>query len=241
MKLCILENDFVDSAVADIYISYGTMVERLLQNAGAKWSIEVFRTCDGVFPSSYDAYDAVLLTGSRADAFSDEPWIVQLRSHVQQLLSIQKKLLGICFGHQLIALCLGARVGRAPQGWGLGRMTYQWHAPDFLKHAFDSHHAPNEISLLASHQDQVFDLPQGATLLASSPFCPVAAFSVSNHVFCVQPHPEFITEYSTYLLDKRRATLTEEHYTLSSSSLKNPHDGQHVGRMMVAFVEGHIG
>lgn len=241
MKLCILENDFVDAAVVDTYISYGSMVERLLQDAGANCSFEVFRTCDGIFPNSYDSYDAVLLTGSRADAFSDEPWVVQLRFHVQKLLKIKKKLLGICFGHQLIALCLGSRVGRAPQGWGLGRMTYQWHASEFFKTTLDAPQLPIEISLLASHQDQVFDLPEGATLLASSSFCPVAAFSVSNHVFCVQPHPEFVTEYSAYLLDKRRSTLTEEHYTLSCSSLNIPHDGQHVGRMMVAFIEGHIG
>ena len=63
----------------------------------------------------------VLLTGSRADSFSDEPWVRVLRGHVSELLERRKPLLGICFGHQLIAHCLGAPVGRAPQGWGMGR------------------------------------------------------------------------------------------------------------------------
>jgi GMP synthase-like glutamine amidotransferase len=241
MKLCILENDVVDPAVSTTYGSYGAMVDRLLRSVGASWSTEIFCTSLGQFPASYETYDAVLLTGSRADSFSQEAWVVQLREHVNYLLQIQKKLLGICFGHQLIALCLGAPVGRAPQGWGLGRMTYQWHATEWITHT-DSAHLKNslQVALLASHQDQVFALPSGANLLASSDFCPVAAFTVGRHVFCVQPHPEFVADYSAYLLDKRRATLAEDHYAASRSSLADGHDGLHVARMMIAFIESTI-
>jgi GMP synthase-like glutamine amidotransferase len=241
MKLCILENDVVDAAVLPTYGSYGTMVERLLCSAGAQWTTEIFCTSLNQFPDSYDRYDAVLLTGSRADSFSQDSWVVQLREHVMHLLQIQKKLLGICFGHQLIALCLGARVGRAPQGWGVGRMTYQWHAPEWLSHPEStSVQSALQLALLASHQDQVFDLPVGADLLASNAFCPIAAFTVSNRVFCVQAHPEFVADYSAYLLDKRRTSLQADHYTASRSSLLAAHDGLHVARMMVAFVESTI-
>jgi len=238
MRLCILENDYVDKSVADTYISYGVMVERMLNNVGAYWNIEIFETFKGHFPESYDRFNAVLLTGSRSDAFSTDPWIEQLRNQVVHLLSIQMKLIGICFGHQLIALCLGSHVGRALKGWGLGLMDYQWHSDN---DGLSVNQAQKELSLIASHQDQVFDLPKGATLLASSAFCPIAAFSVRDRVFCIQAHPEFVTEYSVYLLDKRRTSLSEEHYTLSRTSLQNPHDGLHVARMMVAFVEGSFG
>lgn len=240
MNLCILENDFIDPCVAHTYISYANMVNRLLQSAGANWNIAVFRTYEGVFPDSYSAFDVVLLTGSRADAFSNDPWVVQLRSHVNHLLQIKKKLLGICFGHQLIAFCLGSKVGRAPQGWGMGRMTYQWTKPFSIKSISIEKSTSSEVSLLASHQDQVFDLPKGATLLASSTFCPIAAFSYENHVFCVQAHPEFVPEYSTYLIEKRRSSLAEEHYSSSISSLGFSHDGINIARMMVSFVEDGV-
>ena len=241
MKLCILENDVVDPAVSPSYGSYGAMVDRLLRSVGAHWHIEIFCTSLGQFPTSYTPYDAVLLTGSRADSFSQEAWVVQLRDHVHHLLQIQKKLLGICFGHQLIALCLGSRVGRAPQGWGLGRMIYQWHAPEWITHAESAHlKLASQVALLASHQDQVFDLPAGASLLASNLFCPIAAFAVGRHVFCVQAHPEFVADYSAYLLDKRRTSLLEDHYAASRSSLLDGHDGMHLARMMVAFVESTI-
>jgi GMP synthase-like glutamine amidotransferase len=84
----------------------------------------------------------------------------------------------------------------------------------------------------------VFDLPSGAKLLATSAFCPVAAFGVDDQVFCVQPHPEFVEDFSAYLLNKRRAILGEEKYASSTQSLADGHDGQDVARMMVAFING---
>lgn len=232
MRICVLDNDVLDPAVAPTYTSYADMFVRLLRDAGADWSVDSFNTTQGQYPVSFDDYDAVLLTGSRADSFSQEAWVLELRRRVEQLLQARKKLVGVCFGHQLIALCLGAKVGRAPQGWGTGRMRYEWHAPH-LPHA----QGRTEIALLASHQDQVFELPEGATLLASSSFCPVAAFAVDQHVFCVQPHPEFVEDYSAYLLDKRRTSLGEAHHAASTHSLALGHDGLQVARMMVAFVE----
>lgn len=233
MKLCILENDTLDPAAEPIYTGYGTMFKRLLTQAGAQGEFAIFNTFRGEYPASFATYDAVLLTGSKADAFSQEPWVLTLKEKVQELLKAKKKLIGVCFGHQLVGLCLGAQVGRAPQGWGAGRMQYQWMAPGLAQAQ-----GRTEVALLASHQDQVFDLPVGATLLATSAFCPVAAFAVDDHVFCVQPHPEFVEDYSAFLLNKRRAMLGEEKYLASTQSLEKGHDGLAVARMMVAFING---
>jgi len=231
MKLCILENDDIDPAVADTYVGYGAMFERLLRAAGAQGEFAVFNTVRGDYPASFDDFDAVLLTGSRADAFSQEPWVLTLKGHVQTLLQAKKKLIGVCFGHQLIALCLGSPVGRAPQGWGAGRMSYHWLAADQ-----PGAQGRSEIALLASHQDQVLALPDGARLLATSDFCPIAAYAVQQHVFCVQAHPEFVAPYSAYLLNKRRAVLGEGQYGRCMQSLEQPQEGLAVARMMLAFV-----
>lgn len=232
MKLCILENDVLDPELSARFIGFGDMFRRLFMAVGADWTVDIFNTMQGHYPASYDEFDAVLLTGSRADSFSQEPWVLALRQQVEQLLQAKKKLLGVCFGHQLIALCLGAEVGRAPQGWGAGRMRYQWHTPPWAQEQ-----GRTDIALLASHQDQVVALPAGATLLASSEFCPVAAFMVDQQVLCVQPHPEFMEDFSAYLLDKRRALLGEERYSAATDSLALGHEGLHMGRVMVAFIE----
>lgn len=232
MRLCILDNDILDGHLAEAYSSFGAMFIRLFEGVGADWTMTVFNTQLGQYPDSFDAFDAVLLTGSRADSFSDAPWAVELRQRVTALLGARKKMVGVCFGHQLIALCMGAPVGRAPQGWGAGRMTYDWHRPD-LPHSAGR----TQISLLASHQDQVFELPKGAALVASSAFCPVAAFTVRQQVFCIQPHPEFETAISAHLMDKRRGILGEERYAAASASLQHGHEGEHIARMMVTFLE----
>ena len=229
MKLCILDNDFLDPAVVPTYGGYGAMFERLLRQAGAEGTFDIFNTVNGEYPASFDPYDAVLLTGSKADSFSQEPWVLVLKDKVQALLKSKKKLIGVCFGHQLIALCLGAKVGRAPQGWGAGRMSYQWLAPELAP-------GREEVALLASHQDQVFELPSGTRLLATSDFCPVAAFGIDGQVLCVQAHPEFVEDYSAFLLNKRRAMFGEERYQAFTQSLAKGHEGLVVARMMVAFI-----
>jgi GMP synthase-like glutamine amidotransferase len=236
MKLCILENDDLSPDAAAIYTRYGAMFERLFRLAGARdWQFDVFHTPDLEYPASFASYDAVLLTGSKADSFSDEPWVVELRRRVTGLLEQKKKLLGICFGHQLIAICLGAKVGRAPQGWGVGRMSYDWHAADLPL-------APEDktMALLVSHQDQVLELPQNAVLLASNAHCPVAGYAVGEEVFCVQGHPEFVADYSAYLMGKRRERLGEALYGAGVKSLENGHDGLDVARMMIAFISGTL-
>ena len=228
-KVCILDNDNLDPAVAGTYVSYGAMTETMFAAAGVPWQFERFNTTRGEYPDSFDAYDAVLLTGSKADSFSDEPWVRTLRERTTELLRQRKKLLGICFGHQLIACCLGADVGRAPQGWGMGRMSYEWIGATPLK---------STLNLLASHQDQVRSLPEGATLLARSEFCPIAAYSVGDHVFCIQPHPEFVEDYSAWILSKRPESVSADRRARVRSDMALPHDGLEVARFMRTFIEG---
>ena len=229
LKICILDNDNLDPAVVDTYVSYGAMTETMFAAAGVPWQFERFNTTLGQYPADFDAYDAVLLTGSKADSFSDEPWVRTLRERVTELLRQRKTLLGICFGHQLIAYCLGAEVGRAPQGWGMGRMAYDWIGQQPLK--------AGPLNLLASHQDQVLSLPVGATLLARSEFCPIAAYAVDDNVFCIQPHPEFVEAYSAWILQKRPTSVADGRRAAVRAEMALPHDGLDVARYMQSFVE----
>jgi GMP synthase-like glutamine amidotransferase len=234
LRVCILDNDNLDPAVVDPYVSYGAMTEKMFAAAGTRWQFDRFNTTRQEYPDSFDAYDAVLLTGSRADSFSDTPWVQVLRARVTELLSQRKPLLGICFGHQLIAYCMGAPVGRAPNGWGMGRMDYEWVGTRPVKPD-----APDaSLALLASHQDQVLALPVGATLQARSAFCPVAAYSVDDRVFCIQPHPEFVEDYSAWILQKRPESVPAERRDQVRAELALPHAGLDVARYMRDFTEG---
>jgi GMP synthase-like glutamine amidotransferase len=230
MKLCILDNDHLDPQAQPRWHSYGVMTERLLRAAGFVGDIDIFVARDGLFPTDWSVYDAVVLTGSRADAFGDDPWVQTLRAHITGLLSGPQRLIGICFGHQLIAHCLGAPVGRSPKGWGVGLQRYDWLGASPLT---DEH---AQVAFLASHQDQVLALPEGATLLASNAHCPVAAYAVGETVLCIQPHPEFDSDYSAYLLDTRRERFGEDLYQQATAKLKPEHDGVAFARYALAFI-----
>ncbi len=229
MRLCILDNDILEPEAAARWGSYGRMSEQLLRRNGFAGEVVCSLAREQRYPADLDRFDALLLTGSRADAFGDEPWVQTLREQVRQALARGQRLLGICFGHQLIAHVMGAPVGRAPQGWGRGCMDYEWlGAPDVA--------AEGRLDLLASHQDQVLALPPGAQLLARNAHCPVAAYQVGQQVLCVQAHPEFDPDYSAYLLGRRRAQMDEAVYTERLQSLSRGHDGDRVGRLMVQFL-----
>jgi GMP synthase-like glutamine amidotransferase len=141
------------------------------------------------------------VTGSKADSFGTDPWIQTLKAYLLKLYERGEKLLGVCFGHQLLALTLGGKAERADKGWGVGIHRYSLAA-----------HAPwmdpevSELTLLISHQDQVTQLPEGATVIASSDFCPNAAYHIRDQVLCFQGHPEFVHDYSRALLDARQDT-----------------------------------
>lgn len=230
MKLCILDNDHLDPAAQPRWHSYGHMTQALLRAAGFAGEVDIFIARDGLYPLDWSAYQAVILTGSRSDAFGDEPWVQTLRDHVSARLDAGQKLVGICFGHQLIAHCLGAPVGRAPQGWGVGRTVYEWLGPTEVTQG------QRDITLLASHQDQVLALPAGAKLLARNAHCPVAAYAVGEQVLCVQPHPEFDADYSAYLLETRRERYGPELYERSIAALRPEHDGLAYGRYVLSFI-----
>jgi GMP synthase-like glutamine amidotransferase len=235
MKVCILENDDLHPAAASTYQGYAAMFIRMFRAAGAAWEFDVFHTPNQRYPDSFAPYDLVVLTGSKADAFSDQPWVVELRKQVLELLNARKKLVGVCFGHQLIALCLGAKVDRAPNGWGVGRMVYDWRGS-----ARTSNDKNHQLAMLVSHQDQVLELPPGAQLLASSAHCPIAAYAVEQQVFCVQGHPEFVEDYSAFLLAQRKHILGEHLFARGLESLQHGHDGLQLARMMVAFAENPV-
>lgn len=231
LRICILETDVLRPELVGQYQGYGQMFERLFSHQPIPAEFSVYNVMQGVYPADDERFDAYLVTGSKADSFGNEPWIQTLKTYLLQRFERGDKLLGICFGHQLLALLLGGKSERAHQGWGVGTHRYKiapatpWMSP-----------AMDELTLLISHQDQVTALPESATVIASSDFCPFAAFHINHQVLCFQGHPEFIHDYSRALLDIRQQTLGEQIYSSGIASLEHDHHGITVAEWMMRFV-----
>ncbi|TRX76825.1 amidotransferase [Pseudomonas mangiferae] len=231
LRICILETDVLRPELIDQYHGYGRMFEQLFARQPVPAQFFVYNVVQGEYPADDERFDAYLVTGSKADSFGSDPWIQTLKAYLLDRYQRGDKLLGICFGHQLLALLLGGKSERASQGWGLGTHRYRleeqasWMTPRL-----------DDLTLLISHQDQVTALPDNATVVASSAFCPFAAYRIGHQVLCFQGHPEFIHAYSRALLDLRRQHLGDELYDQAIDSLQDDHHGLTVAEWMMRFV-----
>ncbi|MCB1329771.1 MAG: type 1 glutamine amidotransferase [Maritimibacter sp.] len=169
---------------------YADMYERLLAGHGfdfARWSV-----VENVFPEGPDAADGWLIGGSRHGVYEDHPWIAPLEQLIRDIVAADRPLVGICFGHQIIAQALGGRVEKYHGGWALGPTAY-----DF---------AGTPLTLNAWHQDQVVAPPEGAEVIASNAFCRYAGLRLGDKTYSVQPHPEYGAEMMRGLFDFRAET-----------------------------------
>ena len=230
-RICILETDNLRPELVDQYKGYGHMFQQLFATQPIAAEFEVYNVVKGEYPPEDRRYDAYLITGSKADSFGSDPWIEALRGYVLKLYQRGDKLLGVCFGHQLLALLLGGKTERASQGWGMGIHRYQvTQKPAWMTPQTDT------LDMMIWHQDQVTELPQGATLLASSEFCPNAAYAIGDQVLCFQGHPEFFHDYSRDLLVLRRHAYEPSLYQSAIDSLDQAHQGSAVAEWMMRFI-----
>ncbi|GGX48367.1 glutamine amidotransferase-related protein [Saccharospirillum salsuginis] len=231
MKLAILETDVLRPEHQPTFVGYGRMFLNLFEAVGVDWEMEVFPVIHDQYPLDFDRFDAFLVTGSKHDAFADDDWIVRLRDYVRTLYDHGKPMVGICFGHQLLAHALGGRAERFHQGWGLGVMSYEV----LEQPAFADNDQP--VSLLVSHRDQVTAIPPQARPLLTNPFCEHAAFYIPGKVLCFQGHPEFTKEYEQVLLPLRESDVPPEQMSAIRDSMEDPHEGVRIGQWMKRFLE----
>jgi len=232
MKLGILKADSVLEQFQERHGDYPDMfVRRLGENAPSAIEFQTYDVEHGEYPSTVDECDGYLITGSKKSVYDDEPWIKDLQQYVVTLSECKKPLVGICFGHQMVAQALGGKTEAAAVGWGVGVHTSEVQVRTaFMQPPLDS------VKLLVSHKDQVTSLPDDVTVLAGSRFCPVSMYLVGEHIFCMQGHPEFRPEYSRDLMQMRRELLGEEVFSEGISSLEEAIDADTIARWILQFV-----
>ncbi len=201
MKVSILETGRPPEGL-ESHGTYVRMFERLL---GPDFDYVAYSVIDGVLPEGVEAADAWLVTGSRFGVYDEAPWIRPLEAFLRAAMAARVPIVGICFGHQLLAQAMGARVEKAAAGWGVGPHDYEVVArPAWLTGVAD------RFTLNAMHQDQVLTLPPGATLVARSAFCPLAVLAYDDRAISIQAHPEFDNAYERALIGMRRGVLIPE-------------------------------
>lgn len=231
MELGLLQCDDVAPELRGTHGNYPEMFERLFQSVDPSVTFRIWRCLDGEIPDDIEAVDAWLTTGSKFGVNDGLAWVDELCGFVRRLWDAGKPLVGICFGHQLIAKALGGEVFKSELGWGVGMSFNRVDTPtEWME--------PRQpgIDLLVSHQDQVGKLPPLAKVLAGSDFCPVYLMQVGEHFLGVQGHPEFTKEYSRELMALRRELVGEARVLEGTASLEAPVDDQLMVRWILNFL-----
>ena len=191
----ILLCDTFPGRLPDFIPKYESLFMDLFAGIGEQVTYKIFQTWQGELPQSVNADELYLIPGSLESAYSDKPWVVALLQWIEKAYSRGAKMMGVCFGHQAIALALGGRVRQYEGGYGAGVR-----ASHVIDEKMQPYFPEQVMRLLYSHHDQVEALPQEAVLCATSDFCRNESFRIGNQVITFQGHPEFTVSYSHHLL-----------------------------------------
>ena len=205
MKIGVLETGLLRESFVGKFPTYPQMFDNLLALTAPQLKVENCSVINGEIPDSPMDCDGWLITGSRYGVYEDLPWMQTLSRFIQDIADSQQPLFGVCFGHQIIAQSLGGQVVKSDKGWGVGLHQYDIAGqPDWV-----GEEAP-QVGIYAFHQDQVVEVPPGATTFLSSDFCQAAGLFYGDHIASVQGHPEFLEDYEHALIDLYEGTLLSD-------------------------------
>ena len=217
MKIGILQTGHAPEALLDRFDDYGRLFEKLLDGHG--FTFRIWSVVDGEFPDGPEDADGWLITGSRHGAYEDHDWIPPLEDLIRAVHDRGQPMVGVCFGHQIIAQALGGKVEKFAGGWSVGRTEYDM--------------GGETVALNAWHQDQVTVRPEGARVLASNDFCENAVLAYGDTIWTVQPHPEYGPEFIDGLIETRgRGVVPEDRLDAAKARLDGPLDSGWIADQM---------
>ncbi|WP_122465516.1 type 1 glutamine amidotransferase [Brevundimonas lutea] len=224
--IAILETGQPPEALRERFDDYPAAFRKLLGLGGETQVFDVERA----LPADPTAFQGVIVTGSPAGAYEDRAWIPPLEDWLRAARG-RTRLVGICFGHQIMAQAFGGRVEKSDKGWGVGLHRYDivatepWMVP-----------SADHIAIPVSHQDQVVDPGPEARIIARSDFTPFGGLAWGEDAISLQCHPEFQPAYAAALVEARRGRIPDAVVDTALASLTQPDDRALVGGWLRRFL-----
>ncbi|VAW83972.1 Glutamine amidotransferase, class I [hydrothermal vent metagenome] len=215
MKLGLLQCDSVVNELQPEFGNYPAMFIRLFQEIDPAVCVHIYDVERGEYPVTPHECDAYITTGSKASVYEDLPWLIEFKAFLRILYVEKIKLVGICFGHQLIAEVFGGKTEKSDKGWGVGvSVNRVIEYKSWMQPSLDT------LQIIVSHQDQVTRLPDDAQLLVTSDFCPNYMYQLGESMLALQGHPEFSKSYAKKLMYFRENKIGGETFRTGLNSLQ---------------------
>ena len=215
--------------------SYPEMFERMIRAEDTSTTFEIVSIPNGEPLPDPKRLQAILITGSAAGVYDELDWIAPLEDFVRTAYANRTPMVGVCFGHQLIAQALGGVVRKSEKGWGIGRHIYEV-APG--NGVIDG----ERLAIACSHQDQVIEAPAQAQTILFSSFTPHAGLLYANGAtLSVQPHPEFDVGYASALCELLEGHAPDNVVATAKASLTEPLDSARLGGAITRFLAAQAG
>ncbi|KAI0541566.1 class I glutamine amidotransferase-like protein [Xylaria digitata] len=246
IRLAILEADTPVPGIKAKYQSYGGVFTHMFKRACASFSHPVTLESQLTLSShdivnDFTAYpnpetiDAILITGAKYNAFDSDEWIERLVQFTKRCLEGGRiRVIGVCFGHQIIARALGAKLGRNTRGWEVSVVEHE--LTDEGKRFFGL----EKMSIHQMHRDAVLSFPSGTIQLARTDMCDNQAMYIPGRMISVQGHPEFTEEMVREILDMRKygGIVGDDIYQDGINRVANKQDGVAVAQAFLRFLHG---
>lgn len=222
MKIGILQTGRTPDDLRARHGDYDDLFKRMLDGRG--FDFNTYPVLENVLPGSVHDAEGWLITGSKFGAYEGHDWIAPLEDFLRAAYAAGVPIIGVCFGHQILAQALGGKVEKYAGGWSVGPADY------------DAEDGQKEV-VMAWHQDQVTELPQDAKVIGSSDFCANAMLAYGDKALTIQPHPEFTAEFLSDLLRAKGDILPDHIAAGAKARIAEPLTSSKIADRFEAFLK----
>lgn len=176
--------------------------------------VSVVNVADGEALPPVETISAVIITGSHAMLTDRERWMLELEAWIPTVIEHNAPLLGICFGHQLLAQAMGGRADYNPKGREIGTVAIKLTPEGQRDRLLGT--LPEVFFAHTTHAQTIMELPVNSFRLAENPLEAHHAFRLGDKAWGVQFHPEFSAEIMSAYVSEQTAALLKQGYDVAA-------------------------